>query len=98
MRQKIFLMCFSFYSLRLFSQEARTAGFIREEKEEICRRRIALLLYLLRSPFYDKCSRMKIYSLLDAISRSVPFAKIIADPIAKYLPHWQNTYFYMWSC
>ncbi|XP_033216493.1 peroxisomal membrane protein PEX16 [Belonocnema kinseyi] len=85
-------------SLRLFSQEARAAKFSREEKEEICRRRIGLLLYLLRSPFYDNCSRMRIYSLLDLISRTVPFARIVANPIAKHLPHWQNTYFYMWSC
>lgn len=85
-------------SLKIFSREAKTAMFNRNEKEEICRRRIGLLLYLLRSPFYDKYSRIKIYALLTAISKTVPFARIIADPIAKYLPHWQNTYFYMWSC
>ncbi|XP_051169121.1 peroxisomal membrane protein PEX16 [Leptopilina boulardi] len=85
-------------SLKIFSQEAKTARFNRNEKEEICRRRIGLLLYLLRSPFYDKYSQMKIYSLLSAISRTVPFAKIVADPLAKYLPNWQNTYFYIWSC
>ncbi|XP_014216627.1 peroxisomal membrane protein PEX16 [Copidosoma floridanum] len=81
-------------SLKLFSKETSLTG---EEREEICRRRIGLLLYILRSPFYDNCSRMRIYHMLEFVSRSIPLAKLIAEPIARYLPHWQNTYFYMWS-
>ncbi|XP_015599348.1 peroxisomal membrane protein PEX16 [Cephus cinctus] len=85
-------------SLRIYNQEGRFAAFTKEEKMEIYRRQLGLLLYLLRSPFYEHCSRVKIYSMLNVISSIVPFARILADPLTKYLPHWQNTYFYMWSC
>ncbi|XP_008213201.1 peroxisomal membrane protein PEX16 [Nasonia vitripennis] len=81
-------------SLKIFSQEPTLN---REEREELCRRRIGLLLYILRSPFYDNCSRMRIFYMLETISKTVPLARLIAEPIARYLPHWQNTYFYMWS-
>ena len=84
----------NFFSLKIFSQEPRLS---REEKEELIRRRIGLLLYILRSPFYDNCSRMRIFYMLETISKTVPLARLIAEPIARYLPHWQNTYFYMWS-
>ncbi|XP_058802849.1 peroxisomal membrane protein PEX16 [Phymastichus coffea] len=81
-------------SLKIFNNET---DLTREEHEELWKRRIGLLLYILRSPFYDNCSRMRIYSLLDTISKTIPLARLIAEPIARYLPHWQNTYFYMWS-
>lgn len=84
-------------SLRLFSEEAKNVNFTKEEREELCRRRISLLLYILRSPFYDKISRQRILSLLSRISKNIPLARFVAEPVAKYLPHWQNTYFYMWS-
>lgn len=84
-------------SLRLLSKDAKSVSFTKEEREEICRRRIGLLLYILRSPFYDKCSKERIFSLLTRVSTSVPLARFVAEPVAKYLPHWQNTYFYMWS-
>ncbi|XP_012286608.1 peroxisomal membrane protein PEX16 [Orussus abietinus] len=82
-------------SLKLFNQETRT--FTQEEKTEIFRRRLSLLLYIMRSPFYDKCSRDKIYSMLKSLSQTVPFARLIAEPVANHLPYWQDTYFYMWS-
>ncbi|XP_043268567.1 peroxisomal membrane protein PEX16 [Venturia canescens] len=84
-------------SLRLLNKDTKTVIFTKEEREEICRRRIGLLLYILRSPFYDKCSKEIIFSLLNRVSTSIPLARFVAEPIAKYLPHWQNTYFYMWS-
>lgn len=85
-------------SLQLITKEAKRAKLTKAEREEMCRRRISLLLYILRSPFYDNCSRGKIYSVLDGVSSSIPFARFVAEPIAKYLPHWRKTYFYMWSC
>lgn len=85
-------------SLRLYNREAKKGELTRMEREELIRRRLSLLLYILRSPFYDNCSRVRIYSLLNTLSRTVPFAKLMTEPVAKYLPHWQETYFYMWSC
>lgn len=84
-------------SLNLYNDETKTVALRKDEFEEISRRRVALLLYFLRSPFYDNYSRVKIYALLKMLSRNVPLARMITEPIVKYLPHWQSTYFYMWS-
>ncbi|XP_015121058.1 peroxisomal membrane protein PEX16 [Diachasma alloeum] len=84
-------------SLHIISKETKHTVYTKEEKEEITRRRINLFLYILRSPFYDSCSKARILSLLDGLSNNVPLARFVAEPIVKYLPHWQKTYFYMWS-
>lgn len=74
----------------------RSTQLTEVEKNEIMRRKISLLLYILRSPFYEKYSRDKIFSLADSMS-SIPFAKILTDTIKKNLPYLQNIHFYMWS-
>lgn len=86
-----------FYSLNIASKRTKNIPFSKEEEKEFFRRRLALLLYILKSPFYDKYSCIKIYAILTALSNRVPLAKFLTEPIKKYLPHWQNTYFYMWS-
>lgn len=68
-----------------------------KQKLQISRRYVALLLYLLRSPFYERHSKGRIEALLIAISNSVPLAALICTPLRKYLPFWQSNYFYMWS-
>ncbi|GAB1866038.1 Peroxisomal membrane protein PEX16 [Camponotus japonicus] len=83
-------------SLNMFNR-CPMALFNKEEKEELVRRRLSLLLYILRSPFYDKYSRVKINELLDALSTSVPFAKLLTNAVKKNLPYMQSMYFYMWS-
>ncbi|XP_076235971.1 peroxisomal biogenesis factor 16 [Calliopsis andreniformis] len=84
-------------SLKIYNKEAKAVSFSTEDEKELFTRRLALLLYLLKSPFYDKYSRIRIYAVLTALSKNVPFARLLAEPIKKYLPHWQSTYFYMWS-
>lgn len=84
-------------SLNVFNRCARKALLSKEEEEELVRRRLGLLLYILRSPFYDKYSRNKIDALLDTISNSVPLAKYLTSAVKKNLPYMQSTYFYLWS-
>lgn len=57
-----------------------------------------MLLYILRSPFYDQYSGDKIDSFMRAVSRTIPFAKLIVEPYRALIPHYQEQYFYMWSC
>ncbi|XP_043494711.1 peroxisomal membrane protein PEX16 [Polistes fuscatus] len=84
-------------SLQLFSHYGKAAALNKEEWNEIYQRKLSILLYILRSPFYDTYSRLKIITILNILSKKVPLAKLLTEPIEKYLPHWQQMYFYMWS-
>lgn len=67
------------------------------QKVEISRRIISIVLYLLRSPFYDRYSRDKINALLGALIKHIPLTKGVVVPLKDYIPYWQDTYFHMWS-
>lgn len=66
------------------------------EKEELKRRTFSMLLYLLRSPFYDRFSKAKLLFLLGFLAHNVPVVRVIIRPLLEYLPVWQKTYFYVW--
>lgn len=68
-----------------------------EQKLEMSRRKLSLILYLLRNPVYEIYSRRMIENMLNSTSRKLPFTDIICGPIIQYLNHWQDIYFYMWS-
>lgn len=69
----------------------------KEQKVELSKRCVNLLLYLVRSPMYEKKSAGKIDSFLGFIANHIPFARTVCNPISQYIPQWQSTYFYMWS-
>ncbi|KAJ9601074.1 hypothetical protein L9F63_000809 [Diploptera punctata] len=76
---------------------AQSKQMSRRQQLELSRRTIGLLLYLIRSPFYEHHSRDRLQALLYSMSANLPLVRIICKPIAQYLPQWQDTYFYMWS-
>lgn len=79
-------------SLKLFDQFHPN----REEKEEINRRQLMLLMYLLRSPFYDSISRKVLTAILMKFTR-LPLIGLLPKHILQYLPHWQKLYSYTWD-
>lgn len=91
-----------FKSLHLHSEAAVNQhnldpGFT-AHRMELSRRRLALVLYLMRSPFYEKYTKSRVESFLDSLAKNIPLARLICNPIKDYIPYWQDTYFYMWSC
>ncbi|EAT37556.1 AAEL010461-PA [Aedes aegypti] len=82
-------------SLRIYYKNREDLS--KEQKQELSRRCVSMLLYLMRSPFYDKYSKQRIASLLTGIGNKVPLTGTITNLILSYIPHWQETYFYMWS-
>ncbi|KAI8117221.1 hypothetical protein FF38_06910 [Lucilia cuprina] len=58
---------------------------------------VNLLLYLMRTPFYERFTQTRLERILGFIANHVPIAKMVAGPLLDYIPHWQSTYFYLWS-
>ena len=67
-----------------------------DQKKELSRRCVNMLLYILRSPFYDQYSNDKIDSFMKALN-VIPFARFIVEPYRQYIPVYQDSYFYMFS-
>ncbi|XP_026289457.1 peroxisomal membrane protein PEX16 [Frankliniella occidentalis] len=87
-------------SLHMFRRAKKQNGpstLSPRQKMELSRREVALLLYILRSPFYEKYSQKRINRMLEGFSNNLPLVGYILRPLAQYIPHWQETYFYMWS-
>lgn len=84
-------------SLQLHKDDSALNNLTSREKLQLSRRYFSLLLYLLRSPFFDRYSRDRLFILLKCLGNRVPLANLICSPLIHYIPHWQKTYFYMWS-
>ncbi|ENN79998.1 peroxisomal membrane protein PEX16 [Dendroctonus ponderosae] len=85
-------------SLQLYKSTQQTKTSLSKKQQlQLSKRTMLLLLYLLRSPFYEKHSGDKLDAFLIALSNNLPLAKLICTPLMQYLPFWQSNYFYMWS-
>lgn len=67
------------------------------ESIELGQRSFALLLYILRSPLYDRYTKEKIIRILSAMANRIPLVGRLISPMVSYLPEWQQTYFYVWG-
>lgn len=67
------------------------------EKTELKRRTLMMLMYLLRSPFYQRHTKERLLEVLRSLANAVPVFAIIINPLIEYLPVWQQIYFYTWS-
>lgn len=86
-------------SLHLHSSTQKTNMVKLSPKQQLqlSKRYFSLLLYLLRSPFYDHYTRQRLHNFLIGCGKKIPLAGLICTPLAHYIPHWQRMYFYMWS-
>lgn len=82
-------------SFRLYSRHMESLSY--DQRLEISRRKLGLVLYLLRSPMYNGYSKNVLESVLTSTSNKIPMMSFICGPIIQYLSHWQDIYFYMWA-
>lgn len=82
-------------SIKLYGKNLKDLS--NEQRLEISRRKLSLVLYLLRSPVYNGFSKIMIETTLTSMTEKVPALSFICGPIIQYLSHWQDIYFYMWS-
>lgn len=82
-------------SMKLYNRHMNNLSH--EQRLEISRRKLGLVLYLLRSPMYNGYSKNVIEGTLESLSKKIPMASFICGPIIQYLSHWQEIYFYMWA-
>lgn len=93
-RQWLVYLCLDVYSLHLYEKETNSLNY--DQRVEMQRRKLSLLLYLLRTPMYQKYSSSVIHRVLNGMANNIPLMGLICKPFLQYLPDWQDTYFYMW--
>lgn len=73
-----------------------TQKYTVSEKAELKRRVILLMCYVLRSPFYDRVSKLKLLFILQLLSDEIPLFGFIFRPLKEYMVYWQKIYSYVW--
>lgn len=67
------------------------------ERMELGQRASSLLLYLLRSPFFDQYTKERALEGLSTVAGSVPLVGGVLATFVNYIPEWQKDYFRLWS-
>ena len=89
---------FSYCVISNASQGCKTYGWSKQERQEIWRRRLSFLMYLLRSPFYDRVTKWCIvFAFTSAQNMNIPFSSIAFEALMAYIPHYRRLYYYLWS-
>lgn len=71
--------------------------FNMNERMELGQRASSLLLYLLRSPFFDEYTKQKAIEGLATSAESIPLVGNFIATFFNYIPEWQQVYFRIWS-
>lgn len=94
-KQWLLALCIDITSIKLYSKHIKDLSY--DQRLEISRRKLGLVLYLLRSPMYNGYSKNVIENVLNSASNKIPIMSFLCGPIIQYLNHWQDIYFYMWA-
>ena len=71
--------------------------FNMNERMELGQRASALLLYLLRSPFFDRYTKQRALEGLATSAENIPILGQFLATFINYIPDWQKDYFRVWS-
>ncbi|VVC36664.1 Hypothetical protein CINCED_3A007593 [Cinara cedri] len=78
---------------RLKSSKSLTA----QQRLVLSKRTLNLVMYLVRSPFFENYSEKRFRAFLYWFVNSVPLVGPLMRPFLEYMQQWQETYFYIWS-
>lgn len=67
------------------------------ERMELGQRASSLLLYLLRSPFFDEYTKQRALEGLAHTAERIPIFGSFLATFVNYIPEWQKDYFRVWS-
>lgn len=67
------------------------------ERMELGQRASSLLLYLMRSPFFDQYTKQRAIDGLATSAESIPLIGNFIATFFNYIPDWQQDYFRVWS-
>lgn len=87
-------LCSDLISLRLHKQNYELLEA--DEKLEISRRYASTLMYLIRTPFYEKYTEKRIMNTMKSVGSFIPFSELIQQQFIQFIQHWREAYFYMW--
>ena len=77
--------------------KTRRGGLDRAERAELWRRRTRMLIFLLRSPFYDHYTKHVLLTFLIFARDNVPLGGRLAEVFLSYIPHYRKIHSYLWS-
>lgn len=63
----------------------------------LSKRALNLVMYIVRSPFFENYSEKHIRAFLHWFVNTVPLVGPLMRPFLEYMQQWQETYFYLWS-
>lgn len=78
-------------------QVSSTYQFNMNERLELGQRASSLLLYLLRSPFFDEYTKQRALEGIATTAENIPLFGSFLATFVNYIPDWQNDYFRVWS-
>lgn len=67
------------------------------ERMELGQRASSLLLYLLRSPFFDEYTKQRALEGIATTAENIPLFGSFLATFVNYIPDWQKDYFRVWS-
>lgn len=71
--------------------------FNMNERMELGQRASSLLLYLLRSPFFDNYTKQRALEGIATTAENIPLIGQFLATFVNYIPDWQKDYFRVWS-
>ena len=87
----------SSFSLMILQTDAKRVD-VKGQMATLLNQRLKLLLYLIKSPIYERHVRGVVKALAkDTQGSRIPFLETLTSMLSTYLDHYQQYFYFMWS-